>query len=91
MSIDAVINKVSQEGDDLVLDLMSREVSGLRGQPILTIKNFSHVPQAGQVIWGGSSICIIEPGCGVSEPQIYQREGYTKLREKDTARKVRYD
>lgn len=79
MSIDAIINQVIPHGDDLILDLMAREVGGLRGQPTLTIKNATHTPVMGQQIWGGSDICIIEPGEGVQEKKQYRRSGYSLL------------
>ena len=80
MSIDAIINKVTPDGEDLVLELMSRENPGDRGQPELTIKNFTHTPVPGQAIWGGSGSVIIEPGEGIEEQRHYKRGGtYTML------------
>ena len=81
MSIDAVINKVTPDGDDLILELMYRESPGDRGQPELRIINATHTPVPGQEIWGGSGSCIIEPGEGVTEQKHYRRNGYTKLEE----------
>lgn len=79
MSIDAIINNVFEEGLDLKLELMAREVGGSAGQDWLTIKNYTHVPRPGQEIWGGSLNCIIEPGKGVKVRRFYKREGYTTL------------
>ena len=81
MSIDAIINKVTPDGDDLVLELMSRESPGDRGQEQLRIVNATHTPVPGQAIWGGSGSCIIEPGEGITEQKHYRRDGYTKLEE----------
>ena len=82
MSIDAIINKVTEDGSNLILDLMSREIGGLRGQPRFIIKNFTHTPTVGQQIWGGAGECVIEPGQGVKGQRWYRRNGYTELRER---------
>ena len=84
MSIDAIINKVTPSGNDLVLDLMAREVGGVSGQVQLRIKNYTHVPIPGQEIWG-SGICIIEAGQGVRERKLYRRQGVTNLFECEEA------
>lgn len=81
MSIDAIINKVIPDGDDLVLDLMAREADGIAGQNKMRIENFTHTPAVGQEIWGSSEVCIIEPGCGVDEQKYYRRIGYVRLKE----------
>lgn len=81
MAIDAIIDQIIPNGNDLVLDLMSREVGGLRGQPHLTIKNATFVPIMGQQIWSTGDICIIEPGEGIQEKRQYRRKGYTLLEE----------
>lgn len=48
MSIDAIINKITEDNGNLVLDLMSRELSGLRGQDTLTILDFTYKPTVGR-------------------------------------------
>ncbi len=81
MSIDAVINKIIPDGNDLILDLMAREVGGLNGQGKMIIKNATHIPMVGQEIWGGSELCIIEPGYGILQQKHYRRTGLTCLKE----------
>ncbi|KKM97688.1 hypothetical protein LCGC14_1165480 [marine sediment metagenome] len=81
MSIDAIINKVTPDGDDLVIELMAREIGGIAGQDKMRIEKFTHIPIVGQEIWGGGGSCIIEPSCGIDEQRYYQREGYTLLLE----------
>lgn len=81
MSIDAIINKVIPDGDDLVLDLMAREIDGIAGQSKMRIEKFTYIPIMGQAIWGGSDICIIEPSSEINEQKYYRRIGYTRLEE----------
>ncbi len=83
MSIDAIINKVIKDNENLILDLMAREIDGYVGQPTLTILNFTHKPVAGQKIWGGADSCIIEPSHGITKRKYYHRVGYLRLEEKE--------
>ena len=80
MSIDAIINKVISDGDDLVLDLMAREVGSIASQSKMRIVNFTHIPMVGQAIRGCSGVCIIEPSHGI-EQKYYRRIGCTGLKE----------
>lgn len=81
MAIDAIIDRVYEQDGELVLDLMPREVGGLKGQAKMYIKNPTHTPKPGQQIWGNSGECIIEPGEGVNEKKRYLRIMYTGLHE----------
>jgi len=78
MSIEAIINRVENQGDDLVLYLRELDGQGL-GQPRLIIRDYTHIPHPGQIIWGNSGVVLIEPGQGIDERRKYQREMYTTL------------
>lgn len=79
MSIDAVISRITRDGNDLILDLIGREGGDGPGQATLRILRYTFTPAIGQAIWGGSDSCIIEPVQGLTRPRRYKRIGYTRL------------
>lgn len=87
MAISAEIAITEVDGDNLILHLRSTpEYSGnwsMTGQPTLTVLNYTHIPEVGQVIWGGASFVQIEAGMGVDKIVRYRRIMYTRLEEID--------
>lgn len=85
MAISAEIAITEVDGDNLILHLRSTpEHSGnwsIVGQPTLTVLNYTHIPEVGQVIWGGDGFVQIEAGMGIDETIKYTRIGYTQLKE----------
>jgi hypothetical protein len=85
MAIDAVIRTITEDGDDLILELEPRVNSDghstLAGRDTLKIKDFKFKPEVGQEIWGGSSTVHIEPTGRAMLTKHYRRIGYGELKE----------
>jgi hypothetical protein len=86
MAIDAVIDNLSDEGVNLRLYLRPRTepdmTESIAGQSEMVILDYTWKPEIGQEIWGGSGLCIIEPLWGQGDQHLYDRIGYTQLRER---------
>jgi hypothetical protein len=87
MAVSAEIGRTEIQGSDLVLWLQSTPEYGghmsIVGQEKLIVRNYTHLPNPGQVIWGGADTIIIEPGMGNSETWHYRRKGYAELEESE--------
>jgi hypothetical protein len=78
MSIDGIIKSVTRVGDDLDIQIKERVPGQPTGQDSFLILDFVHVPSLGSAMWGGSDTVILE-----EDPKVvYDRIGYTRLRER---------
>lgn len=87
MAISAEISRTEIEGSNLVLWLQSTPEYGghmsIIGQEKLIVRNYTRLPNIGQVIWGGADMVHIEPGMGNAETWHYRRKGFTELEESE--------
>jgi hypothetical protein len=73
MSIDGIIERVEKDGADLILHLGKRVDYQPVGAETLVIKEFTHIPEVGLDIWGGSNSVIIENPETVEGRKKYKR------------------
>ncbi len=81
MAIDAVIVKVIEDHDDLILVLGPRVYqtgggkwgTSFAGQPEVRVKNYTYMPVVGQHIWGGADTARTEANIPKAKRQEYKR------------------
>jgi hypothetical protein len=87
MAISAEISRTEIEGSNLILWLQSTPEYGghmsIVGQEKLIVRNYTRLPNPGQVIWGGADTIHIEPGMGNDETWHYRRTSTTELKESE--------
>jgi len=69
--LEARITHVEKNGSDLLLKVKPLARGDIDVSRQIVIRNFTHLPQVGQSLWGTSNRVIIEPGMGIMHRQFY--------------------
>ena len=88
MITDARIIHVRQAGKDLILKMKPKSIPSETVEMI--IKNFTHWPKIGQLMWGTDKLVYIEVGMGIAQRKYYTPNKAAELTEMSGNAKLQF-